>query len=366
MHSPDDDMPRHRGHDMACNTTVVCLNTGPSQSQDFQRYLSGTRGMGNTTEMNQPLNDRWHELWGTFSVHDHCRRGAFVAEVLMYDKLLIPVPPAVPDGLDPTEAKREWQRWTDSNWDPERQQAIVNILGDRAQPIPWTAEMQGQWKSAMQDGFAAARHFGYFMTGSVLQQFAPAMARTVVAVSQYHSLAELEKAGIRQCRPAEKVPASTLLAVLGHELLLPDDPKKDDLEVLREAVEVSADPNYRLRRRALLQWQQEFLTADSMTDAPSVKTAVVHMQGLVDALKTATARQRKWKWAKRFFSFLGVASKAGTLGGPVLALPAAGASVVAAIGAFAVDEAAAARKAPDAAIPAATLILEAREKLGFE
>ena len=34
-----------------------------------------------------------YELWGTFSVMDHLREGAFLAEVIMYDRLLIPVPP---------------------------------------------------------------------------------------------------------------------------------------------------------------------------------------------------------------------------------------------------------------------------------
>lgn len=33
------------------------------------------------------------ELWGTFSVADHLRERAFVAEILLYDRLVIPVPP---------------------------------------------------------------------------------------------------------------------------------------------------------------------------------------------------------------------------------------------------------------------------------
>ncbi len=32
--------------------------------------------------------DTWHELWGTFSVRDHKGPGAFVAEALIYDRLL--------------------------------------------------------------------------------------------------------------------------------------------------------------------------------------------------------------------------------------------------------------------------------------
>jgi hypothetical protein len=311
--------------------------------------------------MNELQRERWHELWGTFSVQDHCRSGAFVAESLLYDKLLIPVPPTVEDGLTAHQAEHEWRRW-EKDWDPERQRSIVEILGDRAELIPWTPDLHGEWELAMREGFAAARRNGYFMTGSLLQRFAPAMARSVVAVSEYHSLAELAKAGIRRRQPEEKVPASTLLAVLGHEFLMPGDPEKDDFDVLREAVEVSRDPSYRLKRRALFEWQQEFLASDDMTDARSVRAAVEEMQGLVDALKTATARQRKWKWAKRFFSFVGIASKVGALGGPAFVLPAAGADAMAAFGAFMVDERTVGQRMPEAGVPGAALILDAREK----
>lgn len=51
------------------------------------------------------------ELWGTFSVTDHRRRRAFIADVLLYDRLAIPIP----DGVD------EWNRWERSGRDPERQ-----------------------------------------------------------------------------------------------------------------------------------------------------------------------------------------------------------------------------------------------------
>jgi hypothetical protein len=43
------------------------------------------------------------ELWGTFSVRDHLRRRAFVAELLIYDRLVIPYPPPG-DGV-------EYGRW---------------------------------------------------------------------------------------------------------------------------------------------------------------------------------------------------------------------------------------------------------------
>ena len=54
--------------------------------------------------------DDW-ELWGTCSVRDHLARNAFVAEVLLFDRLVVPVPPAG----DETEEKERWRKDWDSN-----------------------------------------------------------------------------------------------------------------------------------------------------------------------------------------------------------------------------------------------------------
>ncbi len=42
-------------------------------------------------------------LWGTFSVVDHLRRRPFVADVLLYDRLVVPVP----------DGDEEVKRWRD-------------------------------------------------------------------------------------------------------------------------------------------------------------------------------------------------------------------------------------------------------------
>lgn len=316
--------------------------------------------------MDKTPRDRWHELWGTFSVKDHCRPGAFVAEVLLYDKLLIPVLPTVADGLTANEANRERQRWSKNAWNPERQQEILKILGERAERIPWTVDRQAEWQVQVTRLFDGARENGFFMTGTVLQRFAPAMARSVVAVSQYNSLDELKAAGIRRLEPEEKLPGGTLMAVLGHELLLPDDPGKGDLSILAKAVEVASDPNYRAKRRALYDWQQDFLTSDRTTDATSIKAAVQEMRECVDSLKSATKRQKGWKWAKRFFSLAKAASGCAALVFPPAAAFSATSDAVISVGAFVAEEGAEAHKSDRTALPAASLVLDAREKLGIE
>jgi hypothetical protein len=99
-------------------------------------------------------NEARHQLWATFSVKDHCRRGAFIAEVLLYDKLLVPVVPTAEADLSPEEAAREMDRWRKSDWKRARQTDIVRILGDRVEPIPWTSVRQNEWRQEMEKSFA--------------------------------------------------------------------------------------------------------------------------------------------------------------------------------------------------------------------
>jgi len=324
-----------------------------------------------------PQTDMGYQLWGTFSVRDHCRRGAFIAEVLLYDHLLLPVVPNAEDFEREAEARgervdaaklarEEWERWANAGWDPARQTLLSIILQDkeRVTLIPWTLARQDEWKAKMSQEFSARRN-GYFLTGSVLQRFAPRMAKTVVAVSQYHSLNELQKGeGIRQIEPHKPLPASTLLAVLGHELLLPGDPNEDNFRYLGEALDISSDPEYRDRRRKLYEWQEQFVR-EGATDAPSIKAAVDAMQTLVNELRKANERQKRWRWAKRFFSFLGVTAKGAALGGPAVATYVAGGTALASVGTFFVDEAAP-KPAVEAGIVAATLVLDAQTKLSIE
>ena len=83
----------------------------------------------------------WHDscmasqIWGTFSVKDHCRANAFVREVLLFDRLVLPVP----------SDEQERSRWRQpnpknpqENWDPDRLDVLRNILGSQdilAEPV---------------------------------------------------------------------------------------------------------------------------------------------------------------------------------------------------------------------------------------
>src|SRR5215472_5359610 len=81
------------------------------------------------------------ELWGTFSVRDHLAEHAFVADVLLYDRLLIPAKPADKD-------PKEWPK----EWDHERLKRALDILGELAIPIPWTDKLSEQWSTKYNAG----------------------------------------------------------------------------------------------------------------------------------------------------------------------------------------------------------------------
>ncbi len=67
------------------------------------------------------------QVWGTFSVKDHCDPSAFVAEVMLYDRLVIPRPPD----------ERERSRWSEVGWHPDRLDVLLQILGERAYVVDW-------------------------------------------------------------------------------------------------------------------------------------------------------------------------------------------------------------------------------------
>jgi len=58
------------------------------------------------------------QRWGTFSVRDHVGPQPFAADVLMYERLILPYP---------ADAE-ERSNWAKSGWEPDRLDAILDLL----------------------------------------------------------------------------------------------------------------------------------------------------------------------------------------------------------------------------------------------
>lgn len=125
------------------------------------------------------------EIWAAYSVRDHLRPNAFLADVVMYDHLVVPVPPPG----DTTQ----WARWKDENsWKPERQRELLDALGPVVTRVPWTAERQAVWESSYlqsrsQIGVGFSKSWAYELTAAGLFDVVPAMAKPVVATTPFTS-----------------------------------------------------------------------------------------------------------------------------------------------------------------------------------
>ena len=69
------------------------------------------------------------ERWGSLSVDDHVDSKALAANVLLYDRLVIPVMTGQPD-------RDEHAYWISKGWDPELQLSRMDQLGDLGVPRP--------------------------------------------------------------------------------------------------------------------------------------------------------------------------------------------------------------------------------------
>jgi hypothetical protein len=308
------------------------------------------------------------EVWGTYSVRDHLQEHPWAADVLLYDRLVIPVPPAPDSPEDPAE----WARWQANGWQPEWQQELLTVLGDRAYPVPWTPFLRDQWSVLHTDAQAGlARQLDgeahrptaanpYVATAMVLGRGLPSRVTAVTAVATYRSLADLENAvALRKLNPYDPLPGGQLTVVIGREFLVPDPAEfTDDRDLLRAALDIE-DDDVRRRRAAYWRWQREFLRDGMFVDQDSIADAVVEMQDLIADEQRAVRRSRIRLVV--LFALATVTAAATLLSGPLRPVELAAAFL--SVGQFGLSEAFAAQGPNEPS--SAGLLITARKELGW-
>jgi hypothetical protein len=269
------------------------------------------------------------QVWGTFSVKDHCDPNAFVAEVMLYDRLVIPIPPD----------ENERTRWREEGWQPDHLDKLLEILGDRAYVVNWDDERQEKWKTRYEAGTDVAQATGDWAFAATRTQLTEGLPRNVTgiqAVTNYTAIGELEKDLDLKPAAEGEVPlyGGTGIAILGHELLVPDDPRWTHEDLLKEAVELSSERASRRKRAAFWRWQREFLDDKGLTDQSAILDAVEEMQDLLEEEKFIA--RRKWVRTGTQFAFLVGSVALGMLGGPLSAVGVGGAFV--SVGQFVADK----------------------------
>lgn len=271
-------------------------------------------------------------LWGTFSVLDHRRPRPFVADVLLYDKLVVPVP----------NGDEEWVRWTDLGREPDVQAELLGIIGrDLTVPVPWTLARHREWaarcgapsdpgvEASVRDEIAKAVSFdavnvesarqtspsagspmsagdpddpGYAMTRMILaDEYGSARDRaivdripradevdTVVAYGSYSDFVD-ERGVLEQ----DLQPGSQPVFTCQWPFFVPDDSDLSDKELLRRAVELAHADQIVDWRAAVQRWRR-----DAISEGQPDANAQQEMEAMIAEYAEA-ARKLKIKTAVR-------------------------------------------------------------------
>ena len=253
------------------------------------------------------------QRWGTFSIADHQRPRAFVAEVLLYNRLVIPYP----------ADDQERARWAQMGRDPDRLDQCLAVLDQAKLPsdqaklasrVPWTEWLWQHAKARYDlsqevsfdiDNLRTAWQQGsdpMYVTRRILAQTenlpkADIGVAEVLAVAAYPSTHQfIEDFGPRKSvltSPGERrIRVEKLGWLLGHEFLVPEHEKRSDLELLKEAVELATTPEFQEYRAKLYQWQDNIIQNQIPDDRAleEMHDSLKHYQALVKS-----ARRRMYK-----------------------------------------------------------------------
>ena len=271
-------------------------------------------------------------LWGTFSVVDHLRHRPFVSDVLLYDRLVVPVP----------AGDEELVRWRGLGRNPDLQAELLGIVGrDLSVPVPWTLALHDEWakrygvpsdpqvEAAVRDGVADAVRWdatdvemarrasaanavpagagdpddpGYMITRRVLaDEIGSDRDRSLVArlprideveaVVAYGSYSDFAKE--RGVLEHEVLPGTEPFFTFRWSFFVPANSELNDQELLGKAVELAHADEISAWRAAVQRWRRDSVIA-GQSDAEALK----EMEAMIAEYAEA-ARKLKIKVAVR-------------------------------------------------------------------
>lgn len=198
-------------------------------------------------------------LWGCYSVRDHLEPRAFVADLLLYDRLVVPVP-----------AQEDVGRWEHLGWDPDRQQQLLDTAEPFVERVEWRQDLRVEFSERFSAalsaeeigsiGRRAAGVSGWELTrrmisdeirGDVLDDAPDGDIRAVSVYAEadrfdsewsvdavfpfIHRSSVVAPGRLREVREPSNAALEELAQTVVTKLVVPDD-GQDDVEVLRKTV----------------------------------------------------------------------------------------------------------------------------------
>jgi hypothetical protein len=265
-------------------------------------------------------------LWGCYSVADHLEPRAFVADLLLYDRLVVPVP-----------AEDDRARW-EKQWDPGRQDVLLGILGGFAERVEWSGALRGQFEREWSPGELALDidESPYRMTRRIISEHLQAKVADegdVRAVAVYAKpdrfdrdwkLARampfvkretrMQPGVLREAAGTAPTERQQLAKLVVTRLVVPDDGRSDE-EVLKRTVELVSRHDV-AERRDVFHELLASLDAEGLQD----ETIVGEIEDTLDAFNEAVRRRTKAQRARVGLHVITTAEGAATLWAPPVGL----------------------------------------------
>lgn len=206
------------------------------------------------------------QRWAAFSVRAHRDLAALATDILLYDRIILPVP----------EDDTEYDRWVRRDWAPDEIPRRVIQSAYRIIPVPWTAELRGQWKTEYDRVSHLGEEVAYGMTGQIYAS-APSAWDEIYAsvwtdqkperkpflIAGYQSEREATAALALQPAPSKPGQRPVDLAVALHVRRIVEEPDiAEPFEAFLASVKLAEDPTFDAARRRLFDWEDALYVDD--------------------------------------------------------------------------------------------------------
>ncbi len=263
------------------------------------------------------------ELWGTFAVDDHTRRHAFVAETILFDRLVIPKPPE--------DDPEQHATWINEGWQPDLLKTAIGILGKLAVTIPWDENLRNVWAGEYASRFGKrsklAKNVSFdFQTIRSAPPDHPAMWTTrMVLADRMNTKADEEL--FRKLKNLDVDPAANIESVVGFgsyqdfrreipvegmrmegppapaatipenaflfrwDFVVPEDRDATDAKLLERAVVLSQQSEFRESRRRFHNWRRRLIA--NQVDAQKARDEMSRCLAVCNQVSEQSAKRHR-------------------------------------------------------------------------
>jgi hypothetical protein len=269
------------------------------------------------------------EVWGTLAVNDHMQRAALLREVLLFDRLVVPVPATA-------EERTRWYHPNPNNpdetWDPDGLDNLLKILGTQRHPstggapLVWESDWDEQrWQAnrSRLELAATITEVDAFYSTRLILSMDENLPDAIEAMAAYPS----EQACAAELAPKHDVPmdltAADALVLLATPLLVPDVSDGDYERAVVEAAQLARSPRVCEERAAYHDFVRDFVSRLRMPgmdlgqvqiDIESLDLARNKLEKLLSALSedvSRDSRRARWGIVEWVLTALGCAATVG-------------------------------------------------------